>query len=168
MNFTPTVISSVLITIFLALSLALGRGNVSTVRSTLPTARLDSTSAIYVGKVPIEQRLVSEIQDAVDKGKQPWRLDPLAVAKSDGERYGFSPPCDGVSHNSADTSCDDFYILSKPPYRGVAVIAVVAHTRINYVIQLVQPIIGPGKIWVIANITRCERLPSCASSSRCS
>jgi len=93
------------------------------------------------------------LQQAVDEGHQPWRLDPLSVAEADGVgSYGFLTPCGqaGGGEPGRVVSCDAF-TLSQVASAGVAEVEV-AHNGKVYLIELIKPIPGDGKIWMVQEV----------------
>jgi hypothetical protein len=112
------------------------------------------------------------LQQAVDEGLQPWRLDPLWVAEADHSlvsTISFREPCGGyglsnsgvdksngtgklVSETGTVTYCDVYSIVSQNASAGVAQ-AKVIHDGRTYFIDLIKPIPGDGKIWMIQSIT---------------
>ncbi len=95
----------------------------------------------------LDQQKLQELQDAVDNGHQPWRLDPLFIAKTESSKYGFK-----------DT--DEFTLVSKElaEYAGTYIAEVEAiHDNEKYIIQLIQPVkIGDEGIWVVNSIREAE------------
>ena len=80
-----------------------------------------------------------ELQQAVDEGHQPWRLDVLMVAKAEAAAFhGFSFE-------------DTFTLLSQNASASVAEVQV-KHNDKTFIIELIKPIPGPGKIWMINKI----------------
>ncbi len=112
------------------------------------------------------------LQQAIDEGLQPWRLDPLWVAEADHplvSTISFRKPCDGyglsnsgidpshgtgqlVNENGTVTYCDVYSIVSQNASAGVAE-AKVIHSGSTYLFDLIQPVPGQGKIWMIKSIT---------------
>jgi hypothetical protein len=93
--------------------------------------------------VELDMVALQQIQDLVDQGHEPWRLDPLQVAQAEGETLGFDP------------AQDVFDLLPTPdPATGEADVMVL-HGEHLYIIHLTQPVqIGPGGIWTATNINR--------------
>jgi len=94
-------------------------------------------------EIEIDLSRMKEIQNLVDQGNQPWRLDPVEVTKVDAPaNYQFS--------------ADDEYTLSlKDENIGKAIVEVkkVEQGKV-YEVVLIQPIIkGPKGIWAILSIT---------------
>jgi hypothetical protein len=74
------------------------------------------------------------VQRAVDAGDQPWRLDPLEVARADGTVLGFA-------------ATDPMQLIDEKP--GSAQVRA-QHAGASYDIQLVQPArLGVSGIWVV-------------------
>jgi len=94
-------------------------------------------------EIEIDLSRMKEIQNLVDQGNQPWRLDPVEVTKVDAPaNYQFS--------------ADDEYTLSlKDENIGKAIVEVKkVETGKVYEVVLIQPIIkGPKGIWAILSIT---------------
>lgn len=77
------------------------------------------------------------VQHAVDTGDQPWRLDPLQVARADTAGFGFSP--------------DDPMQLTHEEAGSARVHA--QHEGHAYEIRLIQPArLGPSGIWVVTSV----------------
>jgi hypothetical protein len=77
------------------------------------------------------------VQRAVDKGDQPWRLDPLEVARADATALGFGPndPMDLAQEQA-----------------GTAQVRA-QHAGNSYEIRLIQPArLGASGIWVITSV----------------
>lgn len=102
-------------------------------------------SEITLGAVENDFTELETIQESVDGGSQPWRLDPLHVAMSDGVALGF------------DQDNDDFTLVSKIEIgegsgTGEAEVEVV-HGETTYIIQLIQPVKqGSEGIWAINSV----------------
>ncbi len=112
------------------------------------------------------------LQQAVDEGLQPWRLDPLWVAEADHplvNTISFREPCGGyglsnsgidpshgtgklVNESGVVTYCDVYSIVSQDVSAGVAE-AKAIHNGSTYLFDLIQPVPGQGKIWMIKLIT---------------
>jgi hypothetical protein len=97
---------------------------------------LDAADA---GLQPTQVAAAGQLQRAVDEGDQPWRLDPLAVARADGVALGLS-------------ASDTFELLQV----GAGVARVRAqHESVGYIIDLAQPaLLGTTGIWVVVKVTR--------------
>jgi|SRR3989344_961093 len=100
---------------------------------------------IKVGQIPVDSQAIEAIQQQVDQGHQPWRLDPLLVAKNELSQYGFIE--------------EDFVTLTLPPYippdLGTQITTIqgeIIHRRQPYLITLKQPVQGQGKLWVVSEI----------------
>ncbi len=93
---------------------------------------------IKTSQININDAEIADLQKAVDSGHQPWRLDPLMVAKAEASKYGFSEN-------------DTFTLKETMASVGVAKVEAV-HNEKMYFITLIQPIPGEGKIWVIQRI----------------
>lgn len=111
-----------------------------TTSTTSPTPTSE-TSEIVVGQIELGDN--SSLQQSVDEGHQPWRLDPVEVARADGVQYGFSQ-----SDNFELTS--EEFIEAAGTYQA-KVKAV--HNGVVYTITLIQPETqGDAGIWVMTNI----------------
>lgn len=94
--------------------------------------------------VPVDKEQADKLQQDVDAGHQPWRLDPVQVVKNDGQQYGFDPQRDTFTlisfDNRASSGTGEAYVL-------------VEHGDNYYLVQLTQPA-GEGrhKIWQIGGI----------------
>jgi hypothetical protein len=95
--------------------------------------------------VTIDSQDTAAMQASVDQGHQPWRLDPLEVARADSGQYGF------------DRDADAFVLLSKEYAEGPGTYLAdvrATHGGVNYLIRLIQPEKqGESGIWVINSIT---------------
>jgi len=91
------------------------------------------------GPHPTQVAAANQLQRSVDEGDQPWRLDPLAVARADGVAMGLS-------------ANDTFELLEV----GASVAKVRAqHASERYIIDLAQPArLGSTGIWVVLKVTR--------------
>lgn len=129
-------------------------------------ARLDNNEPIFSGVS------TADLQQAVDEGHQPWRFDPLWVAEADnvlvlGDNK-FRTPCGGfgsdnsgkdfsngtgklIGESGSVTYCDVFTLISVAASAGVAEAEVVHDGKI-YIIDLIKPVPGDGKIWIIKEI----------------
>ena len=107
---------------------------------------IPQTGVVQVGPAAMDLKVLKGIQDAVNKGKEPWRLNPVEVAQKEGPQFGFY-------------SNDGFTLVSfteKGKYSGTGEALVRSrHQGVYYQIQLIQPVYhGQGGIWAITNITR--------------
>lgn len=95
----------------------------------------------------MDQGTLKRLQQEVDGGHQPWRLDPVEVARVDGVKYGFSKD-------------DVFSLLAKKfgEDAGTYIADVgVEHKGESYIISLIQPgTIGRGGVWVINGVVSAE------------
>lgn len=96
-----------------------------------------------MGEVALDMDELRQLQASVDQGHQPWRLDPLEVARDEGEELGFDP------------AQDTFDLLPLPdPATGQAQVLVI-HGEHFYVIHLTQPVrVGTDGIWAITRVDR--------------
>jgi hypothetical protein len=99
---------------------------------------------ITTGNVQIDPTKMKQLQQQVDQGHQPWRLDPLQVAMAEGQEYGFNP-----------AAGDKFALIRQVDVgpgsgTGEAYVKVTRPDGSTYEIELIQPN-GPGKssIWTI-------------------
>ncbi len=85
------------------------------------------------------------IQQEVDQGHTPWRLDPVAVAREDGQQLGFD-------------ASDRFELVgqaSGPAGSGAQATVRAVHAGQTYEVQLTQPAkAGAGGIWTIGEVRR--------------
>ena len=112
-------------------------------RPEIPAVTKNQTSPapvkeIKTGQINTNKAEVVELQKAVDNGHQPWRLDPLWVAKAEALKYGFSEN-------------DTFTLKQIKAWTGISEVEVL-HDGKMYLITLSKPIPGELKIWVIQNI----------------
>jgi hypothetical protein len=111
-------------------------------------ARLDNNQPTY------SAISTADLQKAVDEGHQPWRLDPLMVTESDGQAfYGFLTSCEYApkSNGNEAASCDTYKLIFQAASAGVAEVEVDHNGKI-FLVELIQPIPGAGKIWMIREI----------------
>ncbi|HEY8476042.1 MAG TPA: hypothetical protein VIN09_04175 [Chloroflexota bacterium] len=103
------------------------------------------TGGVRVGSVPLDLTTAQRYQQAVDEGHQPWRLDPVQVARVEGEALGFSPQ-------------DQFELVDQYQSSGSGTahaIVRTVHDGAVYEIQLVQPVrVGRDGIWMINDVRR--------------
>ncbi len=77
------------------------------------------------------------VQHAVDAGDQPWRLDPVEVARADTAAFGFSP-------------ADPMQLIDREI--GSAHVRA-QHAGNTYDIQLIQPArLGSSGVWVVTSV----------------
>lgn len=103
---------------------------------------------IKTGKVEINYEEIKTIQQSVDEGHQPWRLNPVMVLRSEMFQYGFDPDTD---YNSLYPVLD---IATQEKF-GTEITELnleITHNGKTYVITLIQPITGPDKVWAISDI----------------
>ena len=106
----------------------------------------ENVEDIKVGSVENDLEDLEKIQESVDQGSQPWRLDPYMVALSDGVELGFDQE-------------DIFTLISEVEmgeYSGTGEAEVEAvHNEIIYIIQLIQPVKqGEEGIWAINSVRK--------------
>lgn len=95
---------------------------------------------VKVGKIEINDTKATELQEAVDSGQQPWRLDPLMVAEAEATQYGFD-------------ESDSFILEQTMASAGVAKVEA-THNGETYTVTLIQPTQGDGKIWMMRKIEK--------------
>jgi len=101
------------------------------------------TEEITIGSIIVDDNF--QLQQSVDRGHQPWRLDPVEVARVESAQHGFS--------------LDDNFSLISREYAeaaGTYLAEVEAvHNSVFYIVQLIQSEKqGEGGIWVINSISR--------------
>jgi LysM repeat protein len=109
------------------------------------TGNTSSESAVTTGSVTIDWQTLYGIQLQVNQGYHLWRLDPVEVARLEGQDLGLNP------------STDTFTLFSKVEvgkYSGTGEAKVlVQHGRRAYVVQLIQPFgSGARMIWTINSV----------------
>lgn len=106
------------------------------------------TLTIRLGAIPLPPKF-QEIQQSTDQGHQPWRLDPVEVARVEGITLGFLP------------DKDTFRLVSKSERgkgsgTGEAIVRA-HHGKTDFLIQLIQPAgAAPNHIWVINSVAVAE------------
>ena len=98
---------------------------------------------IKTGKVEINYEKMAEWQKSVDEGHQPWRLNSLMVLRAEMGSYGFNPDEDFKTLSYSDPDIQE---------RLGEVSVEITHEGKAYIITLIQPIPGDGKIWTISEI----------------
>jgi hypothetical protein len=100
--------------------------------------------SVEVGKVPLpDMALVKETQDGFDAGHQPWRGDPRSVA--------CTVICLGAGvagQPDPATLLQEIYVSAENSpiiYRGI-------WDGKPYEVTVVQPVIGPGKVWFVSDV----------------
>ncbi len=109
------------------------------------TGSTSSESAVTTGPVTIDWNTLYDIQLQVNQGYHTWRLNPVEVARIEGQDLGLNP------------STDTFTLFSKVgvgKYSGTGEASVlVQHGKQAYVVQLIQPFgAGSRMIWTINNV----------------
>jgi hypothetical protein len=98
---------------------------------------------VQTGAVQQDLAALQRIQQEVDQGHMPWRLDPLEVAREESPKLGFS-------------QTDRFELTSRTPggASGPSQALVRAtHAGRAFEIQLTQPVkSGPNGIWAINEV----------------
>ncbi len=109
------------------------------------TGNTSSESPVTTGPVTIDWQTLYEIQLQANQGYHLWRLDPVEVARLEGQDLGLNP------------STDTFTLFSKVEVgknsgTGEAKV-LVQHGRRAYVVRLIQPFgSGARMIWTINNV----------------
>ena len=113
----------------------------------LPTfGFIEFTDGIKVGKVQIDHEETIKLQQSVDSGHQPWRLDPVMVAENEAHLYGFTEEDIKTTYSP---HIDSSWVLG----RDITLFPVeITHRGKKYEIMVIQPIPGEGKIWTILDI----------------
>lgn len=107
----------------------------------LSTFKFNKTSPeIRTGVFLIEHNDVTKIQELVNRGDQLWRLSAEKALSILALDYGFT-----------EEDLGEIRWFSTFPTEGI-IQYTVPHKDKNYIITMAQPVIGPGKIWVILRI----------------
>lgn len=120
-------------------------GHIETTEPLSPNWSMVKGDRVKVGPAAVDLRKAQELQNSVDSGHQPWRLDPVQVVLEEGRLLGFDP------------SAARFSLLSKTPGAegagtGVAKVEAVQNNK-TYLIELSQPLKqGNAGIWVIKSV----------------
>ena len=106
--------------------------------STFKFTKQNSLNEIKTGKFKIDYEEVNKIQQSVNEGHQPWRLNPNSVVMTKGLIYGFTS--------------DDFKTIKQISFYASAGTAEyeVIHNNKSYLITVIKPISGENKIWIIS------------------
>lgn len=116
-------------------------GHLDTYDPLTPMWNITRTGEILLGKVPLNNDKLKEIQASVDNGNQQWYLTPIQVAMETGTRYGFDPR-------------EDEFILQKQQHAHTVYVQVTRDNQ-QYSIELIQPVKqGQDGIWVINAINK--------------
>jgi hypothetical protein len=102
---------------------------------------------IKTGKVEIDYEEIKRIQQSVDEGSQPWRLNPVMVAASEAYLYGFTE--DDIINT---LSVPDVATQKKFGTEITETNLKIIHNGKVYILTLFQPIAGVGKIWTISDV----------------
>jgi len=112
--------------------------------SECPATTANSSPDIVLGKFVGPDSSISddELQQSVDAGHQPWRLDPELVIKAYITSAGFSE--------------QDIATLKQISIFASAGISTfeISHSGSTYIITVIQPVPGQGKIWNISEIEK--------------
>lgn len=96
------------------------------------------------GVIGLDYAKVIKWQQAVDAGRELWRLDPMLVAKNEGKAYGFS-------------ATDQFTIVRKLSSSSLSrhgqIDVEVIHNGKKYTMILVKPFGGRDAIWTTYKVT---------------
>lgn len=96
-------------------------------------------------------------QQNVDEGRELWRLDPMQVAKIEGENYGF-------------TELDTFTIVKKQSSSAISrhgqIDFEVIHQGKKYTMILVKPFGGPDAIWTTYKAQLIDNVPEQPSKTK--
>ncbi len=96
------------------------------------------------GVIGLDYDKVIKWQQAVDAGRELWRLDPMLVAKNEGKSYGFSAK-------------DQFTIVRKLSSSSISrhgqIDVEVIHNGKKYTMILVKPFGGRDAIWTTYKVT---------------
>ena len=100
-----------------------------------------TVDAIRTGKVKIDVEWIKKIQKHVDDGHQPWMMNPVMVWISDMVSYGFdrSDPIPDLERVDRVRAQKEFSIE-------------VTHMGRAYIVTLIQPVAGLGKIWAVSDV----------------
>lgn len=100
-------------------------------------------AAVQVGKVALEPADVGPLQEAVDGGHQPWRLDPLEVVRAAAPLVGLG---------GAEFGEPRWPKLGEPADGGRATVRVTQGGQV-YEVEVVQPgRHGPEGVWVVTEV----------------
>ena len=98
-----------------------------------------TSGGVVTGAGLADTALARRLQEAVDAGHEPWRLDPLAVARASAGTLEF-------------TDGDAFDLVSQGPSQAVVR---ANHAAEAYQLRLIQPARGgPSGIWMLESIAR--------------
>ncbi|NLS45491.1 MAG: LysM peptidoglycan-binding domain-containing protein [Firmicutes bacterium] len=104
-----------------------------------------SESPVITGPVSMDLQALNRIQAEVNKGYHLWRLDPVEVARIEGQDLGLNP------------KADIFILISRTGAGGfpgtTEAEVLVQHDKRAYVVRLIQPFRSElRKIWAISSI----------------
>ncbi len=102
---------------------------------------------IKIGKVNIDINRIKQAQQLVDRGSQPWQLQPELVLLSEMTQYGFNGKDYGTVSNIPGAADQE-----KLGTEITSVNMEITHNNQIYTITLIQPVTGKGKIWTISEI----------------
>lgn len=102
---------------------------------------------VKIGQVQINYQNLGRLQEEVDKGHQPWRLDPVLMVQNEAILYGFT--------------AEDTQTLNVPSYNEATLgttttelQAYIVHEGKTYLVIVGQIVPGPGKIWTILEVQK--------------
>jgi len=115
---------------------------VSVFNKILSTLRFDlkSDTSIKTGEVKIDYQALQTLQDSVNQGHQPWRLDSESVVRAEILQHGFVQSDLSslkLTSQAASAAIDNYEIV---------------HNGKVYVIRAIQVVPGEGQIWTISSI----------------
>ncbi len=106
----------------------------------LSTFKFIEQNEIKTGKIEINNEEISKIQESVDQGQQPWRLDPESVVRAEIDQYGFVQSDLSslkLIFHAASAAVNEYEIT---------------HNGKVYIITVIQEVPGDGQVWVISSI----------------
>lgn len=109
------------------------------------------------GVTGLDYSKVIKWQQAVDAGRELWRLDPIKVAKNEGKNYGFSDKDKFTVIRKVSSSS-----LSRHGQTDVEVI----HNGKKYTMILVKPFGGRDAIWTTYKVTGTAVTPGTPSGEQ--
>jgi len=115
---------------------------VSVFNKILSTLRFDlkSDTSIKTGEVKIDYQALQTLQDSVNQGHQPWRLDSESVVRAEILQHGFVQSDLSslkLTSQAASAAIDNYEIV---------------HNGKVYVIRAIQVVPGEGQVWTISSI----------------
>ncbi|GEM_PF-5660769 len=98
---------------------------------------------IKTGKAEIDYEKIVVWQKYVDAGRQPWQLNPLMALLSEMAGYGFNPDEDFKTLSYSDPDIQKRL--------GKVSVEMASEGKV-YIITLIQPVPGEGKIWAVSEV----------------